>query len=443
MSPGDVMSDLHPELVQKIDQTVDSMVAMLKSQILSGGVGGEGGADPKRGIWDRFKNWMSNMWYGRYSNKNPYYFMNTLGDFAGSKLPPKTAETKGEEEKKESFCPRGLSLSEYQSIRSMFEELESELSTISEADLPAGAENLRVVRVIDDWGKNLKLALKKIMMDHERTTPETPPTDPKNPEEIQCLKDLEKKHADGKISDAEYEKIKLMVRHGRVDMACRALSEILDKPPETKPTVTPEVKARIEKAFRDLEVEHNRPGVGNAMPDNIYERIKSQLQEIESSETPDLGKLAQLEREITGISGEEKTPPPPESEDETKFPYNKGSDVGAFLSIKRELRSRRSPSGADKSYGEMFDEWGSKVGRSGKKVFLDLEQEIAELLADRPEGFESKYEDLLRKYKDSVARIVNATSGEIDHGVEESVSPTSHMSLTEKTNYYKSLLRRR
>lgn len=463
------MSDVHPNLVKNIDQTVDNMITMLKSQIIAGKSGD--GPEPRRGIWDRFKNWMSNMWYGRYSNRNPYYFMNTLGDFAGSSMPPKPSdapeeEKDGDEGKKESFCPKGLSLSEYHEIRSLFEDLERELSVVSEAGLPPGAENLRIIRLLDDWGKNLKLVLKKIMTDHSRTTPETTPPIPRSKEESDCLANLDSKHREGAISDDEYEKIKLMLRHGRVEMACKALSDILDKtketkpdeespkeekpedekPEEEKPSMTPEVRARIDKAYSDLEIEHNRPGTGNAMPDDIYNRIKSELQRMESSPSPDLKKLSDLEREITGISSDEPPPPPPpdvEADDESKFPYNKGSDLGSFLSIKRELRSKSSPGGSAKSFGEMFEEWESNVGKRGKKAFLELEKDITELLDTRPDGFEPMYDELLKKYKRAVARIVHTRSEEIEHDIEEWATPTSHLSLREKTNYYRFLLRGR
>ena len=439
------MSDKDSLLSQKIDQTVDSMVTMLKNQIISPSYGA-GGTDPRRGIWDRFKNWMSNMWYGRYSSKNPYYFMNTLGDFAGSQAKPdkpKTGDVEKDEEKKESFCPLGLSLSEYHTIKSLFDKLEIDLGLLAEMDLPPGAENLRVMRMIDDWGKNLKLALKKIMMDHERTTPDSPPPKPESAEEKECIEQLDKKHAEGKISDSEYERIKLMISHGRIDMACRALSSIKSKPAD-KPTMSPEIKARIDKAFRDLEVEHNRPGVGNAMPDDIYERIKSELQSLDSSTNPDIGKLSELEREITGIAPSEttSTEEPKDETHETEFPYNKGDDLGSFLNIKRELRSKAHPVGADQKYGDMFENWNNSASRSQKKSFYDLETQISDLLEERPDGFESEYSDLLKTYKQLVSRIVRAGDGDIEHDIEESASVTKNLTLSEKTIYYKKLLSR-
>ena len=102
------MSDLNAELLNKIDQAVDSLVSILKKQIVSGT------GFQKRGLWDRFKNWVSNTWHGRYSQKNPYYFINTLGDFAGS-------SSNKNKPKSESNNYQRLTLQQYSEIKHLFD----------------------------------------------------------------------------------------------------------------------------------------------------------------------------------------------------------------------------------------------------------------------------------------------------------------------------------
>ena len=125
----------------QVNQIVNAWVSDLKRTLLNPTTG----PSQKRGLWDRFKGSMANLWHGRYNQNNPYFWQNKLGDDLGS-----TAE---------SFDPSVLSLSDYKELRDICESLEQEINE----DVPAGAENLRIVRLIDAKAQELKQKLMSIM----------------------------------------------------------------------------------------------------------------------------------------------------------------------------------------------------------------------------------------------------------------------------------------
>lgn len=128
-------------IVQQINQVVDSWVSELKATLINP----TSANAQRRGLWDRFKNSMSNMWHGRYSQSNPYFWKNKLGDDLGSTT--------------EALDPNKLSLFEYKSLRDICESLEQE---INEDAIP-GTQNLRIVGLIDSKAKELKQRLMSIV----------------------------------------------------------------------------------------------------------------------------------------------------------------------------------------------------------------------------------------------------------------------------------------
>ena len=66
-------------LLTRIPQEVDRMVAQLKSSLLNPITH----PTAKRGLWDRFKGTLSNFWWGRGNQDNPYFWKNKLGDNLG------------------------------------------------------------------------------------------------------------------------------------------------------------------------------------------------------------------------------------------------------------------------------------------------------------------------------------------------------------------------
>ena len=56
----------------EIDNVVNQWISDLKHEIITGS------SIQNRGIWDRFKNFVANVWHGYDNKKNPYYFQKYL-----------------------------------------------------------------------------------------------------------------------------------------------------------------------------------------------------------------------------------------------------------------------------------------------------------------------------------------------------------------------------
>ena len=151
--PEEVVQHAKASAVEdQINKVVDTWVADLKKTLM----------DPvtpyanQRGIWDRFKNSMANMWHGRYNQSNPYFWQNKLGDDLGRTT--------------EAFNPNNLTLSEYKSLRAVCDSLEEVINE----DAPTGTENLRIVRLIDQKAQQLKQLLRGIIGGQAAAAPTGP-----------------------------------------------------------------------------------------------------------------------------------------------------------------------------------------------------------------------------------------------------------------------------
>ena len=126
-----------PDLAAQIDAVIDKWVQSLKMAFVSN-------EPQKRGLWDRFKNTVANVWHGRDDVSNPYKYVNKFGDNLG--------------QPQESF--NLLSLSHYQELRDICDSLE----ILLEDENPlAGTENLRLMRMIDQKAQELKASLRRIV----------------------------------------------------------------------------------------------------------------------------------------------------------------------------------------------------------------------------------------------------------------------------------------
>jgi hypothetical protein len=155
---ADAVSDKsNDELQRQIDQAVDAWTIDLKKTLILGanadspvnntGTGGgrigASGTPKQRGLWDRFKNTMANLWHGRSGQDNPYYWQNKLGDDLGVAH--------------ESFNPIPFNLHEYKYLKEVCDSLEVELNEL--VDPLKGTENLRISRLIDIKAQELKKRL--------------------------------------------------------------------------------------------------------------------------------------------------------------------------------------------------------------------------------------------------------------------------------------------
>ena len=116
----------------EIDNVVNQWISDLKHEIITGS------SIQNRGIWDRFKNFVANVWHGYDNKKNPYYSINKLGYGLGS-------ESKNE------------SMKSYNDLRETCQSLESK---INEEDL----SNLRIMQIIDKHANMLKAKMKEVLV---------------------------------------------------------------------------------------------------------------------------------------------------------------------------------------------------------------------------------------------------------------------------------------
>lgn len=151
-------------LADELSRVVDQFVNSLKSQLANSNM-------DRRGVWDRVKGWWSNLWHGRSSQGNPYYWQNKLGDSMGATVESVSAP---------------MPLEHYKVLHRH--------SVMLEEMLPAGAEKLQIMKTIDAWAKDFKTAVIQLANRHEpptdafpepgkEPTPETTPAPEVKPEE--------------------------------------------------------------------------------------------------------------------------------------------------------------------------------------------------------------------------------------------------------------------
>ena len=147
----DAMNQKLIALSAEVDKLVDDWVQQLKDELVNPN------SPTQRGLWDRFKNTVANLWHGRYNQKdNPYFWQNKLGDDLGAKH--------------ESFTPRRFTLSEYQSLKDSVDLIEKAIN--EDADVG----NLKIVKIIEKNALELKQKLKQIIVQTVKPTPTTPLT---------------------------------------------------------------------------------------------------------------------------------------------------------------------------------------------------------------------------------------------------------------------------
>jgi hypothetical protein len=116
----------------EIDGVVNQWISDLKRELITGS------SIQNRGIWDRFKNFIANVWHGYDNENNPYYSINKLGYGLGSK-------------------DKNESMKSYNDLRETCQSLESK---INEEDL----SNLRIMQIIDKHANMLKTKMKEILI---------------------------------------------------------------------------------------------------------------------------------------------------------------------------------------------------------------------------------------------------------------------------------------
>lgn len=137
--PKPTRSGVSSNQLADLHKLIDQFVADLKQRLINPTTQ----PGQVRPVWDRVKNFWANLVHGREGQTNPYLWRNKLGD------------------------DLGMSLEDYRVL--------SGLSLQLEASLPAGAENLKISRLIDDWGRDFKQAVTNLLVPMVRPAPGAEP----------------------------------------------------------------------------------------------------------------------------------------------------------------------------------------------------------------------------------------------------------------------------
>lgn len=135
----DISQAIKQEIGKIVDQWVNDLV---KEKIATPQIN----PNYQRGLWDRLKGSLSNLWYGRYNQDNPNYWKNRFGDDLGTK--------------EESFDISVFTLSDYKEIKCAIEETEKVINENTSPDV----EKLRIVKVIKSAAEDLKQKLFSIFV---------------------------------------------------------------------------------------------------------------------------------------------------------------------------------------------------------------------------------------------------------------------------------------
>jgi len=121
------------ELKSQISQVVDLWVSdILRSKFLQ-----KPDNQERRSLWDKFKQGMTNWWWGRNGEKyNPYRWRNRFGDELGVS---------------ESFDPAVFTLNEYKNIKTLVDSVEVGFNESEE-----GFDNLRLMQIVRSAAERLK-----------------------------------------------------------------------------------------------------------------------------------------------------------------------------------------------------------------------------------------------------------------------------------------------
>lgn len=151
--------------VDELLKLVDEFIAILKKDLLSIQVPAKGFLP---GVWDKMKNWWHNFTKKQGANdpENPYVFRNKFGALGVPKSEIK--QTKASKDFKDGTGvwtvgneSKRMSLSQYKFIREQYENLEKDLSILSEETIEdsENIKKLKLFKIIDDWANKFKKAI--------------------------------------------------------------------------------------------------------------------------------------------------------------------------------------------------------------------------------------------------------------------------------------------
>ena len=148
METTDIIKQAVDRKKLELSGKIDELIADLKRRFLDlskeGPIGT--GPDGKVGVWDRVKNWWNKLRYGKF------------GNLAQAEQGPNAEKAVANKEEPKSECIK-FSLQEYRVLKDGCDQLnlviEKNQESLNEEESD-NLKNLRLFRIIDDWGKKFK-----------------------------------------------------------------------------------------------------------------------------------------------------------------------------------------------------------------------------------------------------------------------------------------------
>ena len=131
------------QILKHLENQIDFFVYELKRSIVNSAITGRQDAT----IWDKFKGFMQNLYYGKANQQNPNFSKNLLGHGLG----------------KETNENKIISLQQYRFLKEWHNNLESSIKPINEnystPEIPTYLKNTQLNKIIDAWGEKFKRAI--------------------------------------------------------------------------------------------------------------------------------------------------------------------------------------------------------------------------------------------------------------------------------------------
>ena len=248
------------EIEKELSDIVDGWMNDLINKLKSGS-----GSTPQRGLWDRFKGSIANLFYGRTGDRakknNPYYWQNRFGDDLGSEV------------------KEWLTLEDYSKLRSIIDGFETDLQ--NKILLLEGGENLRIWWFLRKAAEDLKQKLLPVLSKYAGNVVANPEPTTANKDDTSAPTGSKKINIDRKRPDAEKPAAKPDAEKPAAKPAAEkpaakpAAEKPAAKPAAEKPAAKPDAEKPAAKP--DAEKPAAKPEDEPAEPVDDFERAKLKM----------------------------------------------------------------------------------------------------------------------------------------------------------------------
>jgi len=216
---------------------IDELIKELKNKFLASAAPVASSPDGKVGVWDHVKNWWNKFRYGKFGN---------LAQVEQDPEAKKDTSKAADEPKSECYQ---FSFQEYRAIKDSCDILETIIEKNQDSlneEESENLKNLRLFRIIDDWGKKFKQVILDLVYSAEvapatpvegegvrKSEPTVGPSDPKEKEKVTAVapevKPKEKKQRKPRVKKSKVKE--------KADTADSTTEEKVDSPEAVKKAI--------------------------------------------------------------------------------------------------------------------------------------------------------------------------------------------------------------